>query len=102
MWLRPGDTLVVVDSGRRRLVYFDSAGTFLGGESYSADLERMPQDGEATGPCIFPAIQGILADGTRLIHGWACMQFQGGEGRRPTTMSVELAGPGLPDHVLRL
>jgi hypothetical protein len=92
VWLRPGDTLVVLDPGRRRLAYFDSAGTFLRGESYSADLAKMQEDGEATGPCLFPGLRGLLADGTRLIHGWGCMQFRGGVGRRPTNMTLELVG----------
>jgi len=93
VWVRPGDTLVVNDPGRRRLVYFDSAGAFIRGESYAGDLDNMPGDGEATGPCIFPSLQGLLGEGKRLIHGWGCMQFRGGTGRRPTLLDVDVVGP---------
>jgi hypothetical protein len=44
VYLRPGDTLAVMDSRRRRLAYFDSAGTFVRGESFGEGLEAFTPD----------------------------------------------------------
>lgn len=81
-----GDTLVVMDPRRRRLVMFDSAGAFVRGESFAEDLTSAPPEGM----CVFPGLLGVLADGARLTRGWGCMQFEGGDGLRPTMMTVDL------------
>lgn len=89
-WLRPGDTLAVLDPNRRRLVLFDSAGTFVRGESYAGDLPS--ESPQASGPCIFPGLMGLLENGARVVRGWGCMAFQGSDGRRPITQTIEIVG----------
>jgi hypothetical protein len=97
VWVRTGDTLAVVDPRRRRMVYFDSAGTFVRGESFAGDLgSRSP---EGRGPCFFPGLMGLLSDGARLIRGWGCMMFEGRVGRRPTIQSMVLVRPDRRDSI---
>jgi hypothetical protein len=91
-WILPGDTMAVVDPRRRRLAYFDSAGTLVRGQSFAQDLTTQPPDSER--PCIFPGLMGLLSDGTRVTSGWGCMMFQGTEGRRPTVLPVYLVQSG--------
>ena len=95
--VHPGDTLVVYDPNRRRLVYFDSAGTLVRGESFARDLPAQPP--QSTGPCLFPGLMGVMDGGVRVIRGWGCMLFEGGEGRRPTVQSVVLEAPERQDSV---
>ena len=95
LWVRPGDTLAVLDPNRRRIVYFDSAGTFVRGESFAGDFTA--QSPESTGPCIFPGLTGLLGDGTHVTRGWGCMQFEGRDGRRPTTQSIGIVRPDRED-----
>ncbi len=89
-WIGSGDTIAVLDPRRRRIVYFDSAGTFVRGQSYAQDLTSDQPD--SRGPCVFPGLMGLLEDGTRLTSGWGCMMFQGTDGRRPTVFPVDLVG----------
>jgi len=93
--MRPGDTLMAVDPQRRRLVYFDSAGTFVRGESYAADLTSdMPG-----AMCTFPGLVGVLGDGARVVRGWGCMAFAGSDGVRPTMTTITIAREELRDTV---
>lgn len=85
--VRGGDTLTVVDPRRRRLVHFDSSGTFVRGESFAQDLTSA----SPTSMCVVPGLMGLLADGTRLTTGWGCMEFTGSDGIRPTTTTLVLA-----------
>lgn len=87
VYTRAGDTLTVMDPRRRRLVHFDSSGTFVRGESFAEDLTSAGP----TSTCVFPGLMGLLADGTRLTRGWGCMEFTGTDGIRPTMMTVALA-----------
>ncbi len=91
LWVRPGDTLVVLDSSRRRIVFFDSAGTLVREVSYARDLTDQPP--AAAGPCAFPGLMGLMEDGTRVTSGWGCMELQGSEGRRPMGLPVVLVRP---------
>jgi len=86
VYTRTEDTLAVMDPRRRRLVVFDSAGVFVRGEPFAADLTTAPPDGI----CVVPGLLGVLADGARLTRGWGCMQFIGSDGLRPTLMTLEL------------
>jgi len=88
LWIGPGDTIAVLDSRRRRIVYFDSTGTLARGQSYAQDLTNQQPDSER--PCVFPGLMGLLRDGTRVTSGWGCMMFQGTDGRRPTVFPVDL------------
>ncbi|MCH7563288.1 MAG: hypothetical protein IH968_05620 [Gemmatimonadetes bacterium] len=89
LWVRPGDTLAVMDARRRRVVYFDSAGTFARGESYAADLSRLPPEGG----CAYPNLMGLLGNGVRLTRGWQCMQLEGRDGKRPILTPIILVRP---------
>jgi hypothetical protein len=93
LYLLPGDTLVVSDPRRRRLVLFDSAGVFVRGESFAQDLTTAPP----SGGCFFPGLMGVLANGTRLMSGWGCMDLKGSEGVRPTLMTIELVNGSTRD-----
>lgn len=87
VYTRDGDTLTVMDPRRRRLVHFDSSGTFVRGESFAQDLTSA----DPTSMCRFPGLMGLLADGTRLTRGWGCMEFTGADGVRPTMTTMVLA-----------
>ncbi len=87
VYTRDGDTLTVMDPRRRRLVHFDSSGTFARGESFAQDLTSA----SPTSACVFPGLMGLLADGTRLTRGWGCMEFTGADGVRATTTTMVLA-----------
>jgi hypothetical protein len=91
LWVRPGDTLAVLDPNRRRVVFFDSAGTLVRGDSYAGDLTD--QQPESAGPCVFPGLMGLLGDGARVTSEWGCMMFQGRDGKRPTALPVEIVRP---------
>jgi hypothetical protein len=90
--MRPGDTIAVFDTRRRRIVLFDSAGTLVRGQSYAQDLTDQSPDGQY--PCVFPGLMGVLADGTRVTSGWGCMSFQGTDGKRPSMLPVTLVRDG--------
>lgn len=92
VWVRAGDTLMVRDARRRRIVVFDSAGSLVRGASYAGDLPT--ESPRAQGPCAFPGLMGVLADGTRVISGWGCMMLEGSAGRRPTLLPITLVGAG--------
>lgn len=92
VWVRAGDTLMVRDARRRRVVVFDSSGTLVRGASYAGDLPT--ESPRAQGPCVFPGLMGVLADGTRVISGWGCMMLEGSAGRRPTRLPITLVGVG--------
>lgn len=87
VYTRAADTLTVMDPRRRRLVHFDSGGTFVRGESFAEDLTTA----SPTSTCFFPGLMGLLADGTRLTRGWGCMELTGSDGVRPTMMTLVLA-----------
>lgn len=87
VYTRAGDTLTVRDPRRRRLVHFDSSGTFVRGESFAEELTSA----SPTSMCVFPGLRGLLADGTRLTAGWGCMEFTGADGVRPTMTTIVLA-----------
>lgn len=88
LWIGPGDTILVLDSTRRRIVYFDSAGALVRGQSYAQDLTSESPDSQ--NPCAFPGLMGLFEDGTRVVSGWGCMQLLGSDGRRPTTGPIDL------------
>jgi hypothetical protein len=91
--LRTGDTLMVIDTSRRRLVFFDSAGTLIRGESFSQDLTNESPGG--SGVCFMPSLVGAFRNGARVTLGWGCLDLRGGEGRRPLRQPIELvAGDG--------
>jgi hypothetical protein len=87
VYTRSGDTLIVMDPQRRRLVHFDSAGTFVRDESFAEDLTSE----SPTSTCFFPGLMGLLADGTRFTRGWGCIELTGTDGIRPTMMTMVLA-----------
>jgi hypothetical protein len=76
VYTRTGDTLIVMDPQRRRLVHFDSAGTFVRDESFAEDLTS----DSPTSTCFFPGLMGLLADGTRFTRGWGCIELTGTDG----------------------
>jgi hypothetical protein len=92
LWIGPGDTVMVLDPNRRRIVYFDSAGVLARGESYAQDLTNESPDSQ--NPCVFPGLMGLFEDGARVVSGWGCMQFQGTNGRRPTVVPIDLVRSG--------
>lgn len=85
VWRGPGDTLVVMDPRRRRLVVFDSAGSFVRGSSY----DHVLPDGGPTGSlCVGPGLMGRTETGGHLVRGWACVVFEGSTGVRDWPMAL--------------
>lgn len=92
-----GDTLRVRDTRRQRIVYFDSAGTFLRGESYAQDLTtEAPR-----GVCAVPDLVGVLADHARVMRGWGCTEPTGSPGIRSARMTLTIARGERQDTVGR-
>ena len=90
-----GDRLSVLDPRRRRLVHFDSAGVFVGDESFAEALTSTPPGGG----CFFPGLMGVLGDGARVVRGWGCIQLAGNAGKRPTLMTLEVVRPERRDTI---
>lgn len=86
VWLREGDTLAVLDSGRRRVALFDSAGQYAGGRSFSSEISGDVPPGRNL--CAFPGLSGEFADGTLAVRGWSCLTLMGSAGMRlwPNTL----------------
>ena len=92
LWVRNGDTLTVHDNRRRRLVHFDSTGAFVRGEVYGPELE-IDRSG-CTSYSYVPSLLGQLDDGARLLSGAECMNLEGTDGVRRTSLELALVRDG--------
>lgn len=90
LWLARDDTLVAHDRGRRRLVHFDSSGAFSHAEEFSEAFPETPVGAPAF--CAPPRVGGRLLDGSVLINGWECPQFEGADGIRAIETTLLLTG----------
>jgi hypothetical protein len=88
LWLRPNDSIAVVDARRRRLVVLDREGGFHGERSLAASLGT-PARITGQNVCSEPTgIVGLLGDGREVVRGWACTM--GAVGGPPSPMLFPL------------
>ncbi|MEM7416656.1 MAG: 6-bladed beta-propeller [Gemmatimonadota bacterium] len=81
-----GDSLITSDPRNRRISVFDSAGVFGRDANFSTALTDVAP--ETT--CAFPGLNGVLGDGAWFTRGWGCMEFNGADGPKDATVTMEI------------
>lgn len=90
-----GDSLMTSDPRNRRISVFDSAGVFERDASFLAALtDATPQT-----TCAFPGLSGVLGDGAWFTRGWGCMDFDGSDGPKDATVTMEIVRPERNDTI---